>query len=137
MGTMIREDKQRMSELYTQIANEIASELPGGWTNMGVCFAVDQNGFETFLVYYSSDCGRTYRDFMEESFEADEPAIGLFEAKESCQKLRELCVKSGDRWTQLALCVNALGEFTADYNYDPIETFTPLMLRLWRGRYLK
>ena len=137
MGSMIRENKQQMSDLYTKIANQIAGELPKDWTNMSVGFLVDESGFDTYLIYYSTDCGKSYRDFMEEVFDMDEPAEGVFEAKETCLELREVCKKSRDVWTGFALRVNRLGEFSADFSYEPIESFTPMQLRFWRGRYLK
>lgn len=137
MGKTIRENKEKMEELFAYIANQTAGELPENWTALGIGFAIDIQGFETFLVYYSDDHGRTYRDFMEESFEYDEPAVGLFEAKEACQKLHELCKSHGDNWTQLALVLNKQGDFTADFSYEPIESFSRLHLQLWRGRYLK
>lgn len=137
MGRAIRENPEALLELYTEIANWTTGELPRDWTNVGIGFAIDSREFETFLVYYSTDQGKTYRDFVEESFDFDDPAEGLFEAKELCQKLHALCKKHGDSWSQFALVVNRQGDFQADFSYEPIETFTKLHLQLWRGRYLK
>ena len=137
MGKNIRENNEKMEVLFTRIASQTAGELPENWTNLGIGFAIDTRGFETFLVYYSDDQGKTYRDFMEESFEYDEPAVGLFDAKESCQELHKLCKSHGDNWTQFALVLNNQGNFAADFSYEPIELFSRLHLQLWRGRYLK
>ena len=137
MGRSIRENKEEMAAMYTDIANNVVGELPQNWTKVAVSFAIENQEFETFLVYYSEDHGKTYRNFVEEAFEFDEPAEGLFEAQESCQKLHALCKRHGDNWTQFTLVVDRQGDFTADFTYEPIETFTRLHLQVWRGRYLK
>ena len=136
MGKSIRENPEALAALYTDIANQTIRELPQGWTRVAIGLAIDDKGFETFLVYYSLDQGRSYRDFIAESFDYDEPAEGLFEAKELCQQLHELCKRYGDNWRQFALVVDCNGDFTADFNYEPMETFSSLHLRVWRGRYL-
>ena len=131
MGRVIREDKQRLSELYTQIANCIVGDLLPGWTHFCLCFAVDAAQCETILVYYSLDGGISYRDL------ADKPRKGVADAQTGCQDLFQLCRAAGDRWTQFCLCVNAKGEFRADHCYDTLGSFTPLHQQVWRGRYLK
>ena len=136
MGKMIRENPEALAALYTDIANQTIRELPQGWMRVVIGLAIDNKGYETFLVYYSMDRGESFRDFIAESFDFDEPAEGLFEAKELCQKLHELCKRYGDDWRQFALTVDCNGSFTADFNYEPMETFSNLHLRVWRGRYL-
>ena len=51
----IKENRQKMSELYTRMANQTAAELADGWTNFCIGYIVDEKGQETQLVFASWD----------------------------------------------------------------------------------
>lgn len=128
--------RQEMSRLYTQAANQLASELPRGWSHICLGFFVDENENETMLVYYSMDDGKSWQDFMEYVMEADEIVKGAFDCKETCQKLWRLCKVNGSKWSIFTLLVNAQGGFEVNYDYDRLEKFTIAVKKMWRGQYL-
>ena len=132
----IKEDKKQLSQLYTTIANQLISELPENWTNFCLGFFVDTVGREDMLIYISDDEGNTWHDFMDDVFDADEIMIGVFDCKETCQELRQLCARFGDKWTRFTLIVNRLGEFSADYKYEEYDEVTEYYKKMWLGDYI-
>lgn len=132
----IKENRQEMSRLYTQATNQLVAELPEGWTNFCLGFFVDSADRETMLIYISLDEGKNWHDFMDDVFEADEIFEGVFECKATCQELRQLCIKSGDKWSCFTLTVDAKGGFAADYDYEAFNELTPMLKRMWLGEYL-
>ena len=136
MMPYIKENKQEMSRLYTQAANQLIGELPRGWTNFVLGFFVDNQDSDTLLIYVSSDEGAQWRDFMDDVFEADEIMVGVFDCRDTLRELRELCARSGDKWSCVTLSVNKLGAFEAEFDYEPLEELTSMRKKMWVGKYL-
>ena len=132
----VKENKERMSEVFTAIANAVAQDLPSDWTNVCVGYLVDSSSHSEMLVYVSADNGANWSDFMDVVFSSDDILEGVFDCKEHCEKLYGMCCQSGDKWTEFALRVNALGEFTADFGYDNFDEITARRKSSWRGKYL-
>ncbi len=132
----IKENREKMSELYTRMANQTAAELADGWTNFCIGYIVDEKGQETQLVFASYDEGKTWKDYMAEAFCSDRIMKGIFDCKETCQELREVCAAVGDKWTAFTLLIDAKGGFSAKFDYDPMPDFSSTQREMWIGEYL-
>lgn len=135
--TYIKEDRNKLSQLYTKIANEVVSELPADWTNFCLGFFVDTSGKEDMVIYASYDEGKTWHDFIDDAFEAENIMYGIFDCKATCRELRQQCAKIGDKWTRFTLMVNKLGEFSADFKYEEYEEINEYYKKIWLGDYLE
>ncbi len=132
----IKEDKQKLSQLYTALANQVISELPKGWSNLCLGYFADTSDRENMLIYVSEDEGKSWRDFMDDVFDSDEVMFGIFDAKDTCREIRELCSRMGDKWTRFTFTVNRLGEFSADFKYEEYDEISDYYKKMWLGDYL-
>lgn len=132
----INEDRQELSRLFEQAINQLAAELPDGWTNLCLAFYVDTSERESMFIYISSDEGKHWHDFMDDVFAADDVLIGVFDCKETCQELRRLCAKVGDKWTGFKIIVDKFGGFSADFKYEPFDEMSMMFKRMWLGEYM-
>ena len=132
----IKEDKNRLAELYGRMANSLAAELQRGWTHFCMGFFVDASGSEEMLIYVSENEGRSWRDFMDDVFAADDIMTGVFDCKEACQELYALCAKAGDRWSCFTLTVDCDGNFNAEFKYESFKELNPVLKNMWMGEYL-
>lgn len=133
----IKEDRKELARLYSLIGNHLAAELPEGWTHVCLGFFVDKRGHEEMLIFVSRDAGNHWHDFMDDVFAADAIMEGVFDCKECCQALHELCTKTGDKWTSFTLIMDAEGHFRAEYSYDECDRITPAVKAMWMGEYLE
>ncbi len=133
----VKENKEQLGKFFVRMANQIAGELPEGWTHFVVGFFVNTSGGEDLLVYVTEDEGVSWHDFMDDVFNADEIITGAFECKETCQALRAECARTGDRWSNFTLIVEAGGRFSAEFKYEPFEELTPVLKSMWMGEYLE
>ena len=133
----IKENKAALAALYNRIGNHLAAELPNGWTHVCLGFFVDKHGHEEMLIYTTQDEGKQWYDFMDVVFASDDIMVGVFDCKERCQELYELCAKAGDKWSNFTLIIDAEGRFKAEYSYDPLEKMSPVINAMWIGEYLE
>ncbi len=133
----IKENKNKLMALYNRMGDCLAAELPKDWTHACLGFFVDKHGRESMLIYATKDGGSNWIDLMETAFESDEIMFGVFDCKECCQELYQLCAKVGDKWSRFTLTMDASGRFNADFNYDAFEKLTPILKRMWMGEYLE
>jgi len=133
----VKENKQKLSELYNRMANQLAAELPDGWTHFCLGYCVSTSGEDDMMIFVTDDGGENWRDFMDDVFEADDIMFGVFDCKESCQELYELCKKVGDRWSHFTLMVDDTGHFDATFKYEPFDEMNPILKSMWIGEYLE
>lgn len=133
----VKENKNALAQLYNRIGNCLAAELPEGWTHVCLGFFVDKSAHEEMLIFVSDDDGNAWHDFMDDVFAADDIMVGIFDCKEFCQELYELCAKAGDKWASFTLMMDAEGHFKAEFSYDSFDKLTPVIKAMWMGEYLE
>lgn len=133
----IKENRNALAQLYNRIGNCLAAELTEGWTHVCLGFFVDKSGHEDMLIFVSDDDGNAWQDFMDNVFAADDIMVGIFDCKECCQELYDLCAKAGDKWASFTLMMDAEGHFKAEFNYDSFDKLTPVIKAMWMGEYLE
>lgn len=138
MSSEIREDKEKMKQLYIRLVSAVTQSLPEDWTNLCVGFFVASDGEESYFVHYSLNGGDDYTEAVSELMEQGDfgKAEGLFDGKELCQELHAYCSAHGDSFTQFTLCVDAKGRFQADFAYDAFDAFDAFRIQQWKGTYL-
>lgn len=133
----IKENQAAMGELYSRIGNCLAADLPEGWQRVCLGYFVGKDGQDEMLIYVSMSEDGEWRDFMEDVFASDDIMFGVFDCKDVCQELYQLCAKVGDRFASFTFRMDAGGSFDADFSYDAFDKLEPIHRRMWMGEYLE
>ena len=118
------------------MANQIASDLPDGWTNIVFGMLRTKQEGEEYLVYYSPDEGRNWYDLLKEKFEADADMDGLEDAMDTAREIFDLCSEEGDSWSTMTFRMDNCGKFHAGFGYEMFSHINDAIRQSWRKKEL-
>lgn len=125
--------KEKMYMCFHKIANAALQDVQDNWTDLCIGYLYDARENEEFLLFVSKDEGKHWDNLVDEAFSTEEVYEGIFNCKEACEKLRQLCWKSGERWSSFSLRVLSDGRFDANFSYDDLPKVTRYSIQVWRG----
>ena len=126
--------KQEMARIYHQIAGQLLPELPEGWTKLCLGFFMDENKNDTMQIFVAKD-DKEWHDFMEDVFASDDIMKGVFDCKDSCLELWDICEQHDSKWSSFTFVVDPEGKFNAYYNYEDLSQFNLDIKKQWLEKY--
>ena len=135
MSDTVREDKEKMQALLTEIAGALMKILPENWDRVTVGYFLTGED-RTSRMQVIASAGREETDLMEKAWKQRSMRGSLRAAEDAAHRLHEHCAAAGDDWSEMTFVLKRSGDFTTDYRYEPIAAYDGAFILDWQSRAL-